>query len=1329
MATRVDLPPLPPFDPLSDPSSLSQRWKTWTKRFQMYLVATNITNDKQKRAMLLYQAGPATQEIFETLPDTGEDFDTALTKLNDYFAPKKNVDYEIFQFRQAVQAPGETVEQFATRLRKVAANCEFHDVNAEIKSAIIQHCHSKRLRRYALREETLTLDNLIAKARSLEISETQASGIEEKLAQGKSDKEEVNVIKGKPRKLHKTKPPTKPSKDSLSDTCRKCGLAWPHKGNPCPAKGQTCKKCGKPNHFARMCLTPTSQHKLQQSSNSQKTKLRQVTTVQEDCTSSSDDEYLYTLGKDKSKIPLVTVKINNVDVEMVIDTGASTDIIDEVAFEKINRNQNITLRPTTKRLFAYGSDEQLPVLGELIGDLTFKDNRQSVPLHVMKGKHGSLLSYKSAMALGILNIHVNKVVAESSQLDMLTRKFPSLFGGIGQLKDVSVKLHIDTSVQPVAQQPRRIPFHIRQKVESEIRNLAQKGIIEKVDGPTPWVSPLVVIPKQNGDIRICVDMRLANRAISRERHPMPTVDDLIHRLNGATVFSKLDLRSGYHQLTLAKESRYITTFATHKGLWRYTRLNFGTNSASEIFQKTIQDQLRDIPGSINISDDVIIFGKTQAEHDAALEAVCQKFASVNLTLNRKKCEFNKSSVTFFGFVFSSKGIAPDPKKVAAIKEAPAPTNTSGVRSFLGMATYCAKFIPKFSDVSEPLRQLTKKDQQFQWSAEHEHSFTQIKEFLTSAQVMAYFDPKKETELVTDASPTGLSAILMQNVPNSDEKRVVAYVSRTLTPVERRYSQTEREALAIVWAIEKLHLYLYGCHFRLITDCKPVQLIFSNPKSKPPARIERWNLRLQGYDFEVIHTAGNQNPSDYLSRHSNLEDESEKSGMAEHYVRFLSINAVPKAMTLDEIQQATAKDKTLQCVIHLMRNGWKKMNSLPEEHKEADLSELELFKRVQHELTVNDQSNIVLHKSRIVVPVELRERAVSLAHEGHQGIVKTKKLIREKVWFPNIDNFVKEAIDKCIACQANSPENKPDPLQMSPLPPAPWHTLHMDFCGPFPTGEYLFVVIDAYSRFPEVDIVHSTSASAIIPKLDRMFSTHGIPTVIRSDNGPPFTSHEIDQFMKENGIQLRRITPLWPQANSEAENFMKPLTKAIRSAHAEGKRWTKHLYRFLLNYRTTPHSTTGFPPAQLLFNRKVNNKLPQVSSTENTKLIEKDMKAKSKMKEKADKTRKAKSSTIKVGDAVLVKQRKQNKFSTRFNPNPFRVVKKNGTMITAHRNDMSITRNASHFKQVDPSLFHDQSEEEEDDEDVNSKDTNPVEDDPPPIRRSSRVRRPPERFGT
>ena len=177
-------------------------------------------------------------------------------------------------------------------------------------------------------------------------------------------------------------------------------------------------------------------------------------------------------------------------------------------------------------------------------------------------------------------------------------------------------------------------------------------------------------------------MRMANKAIDCERHPTPTVDDLIHTLNGATVFSKLDLRAGYHQLALAEESQYITMFATHKGLRRYARLNFGTNSASEMFQNVISNQIHDISGALNISDDVIIFGKTQAEHDIALHKVFRKFSEVNLTLNKRKCEFNKRSITFFGFGFSGQGISPDPKKVEAISNAKPPTTTSGVRSEL-----------------------------------------------------------------------------------------------------------------------------------------------------------------------------------------------------------------------------------------------------------------------------------------------------------------------------------------------------------------------------------------------------------------------------------------------------------------------------------------------------------------------------------------------------------------------------------------------------------------------------------------------------------------------
>ena len=929
------------------------------------------------------------------------------------FPPKKNVDYQVFQFRQAVQQPGETVDQFVTRLRKLAATCEFSDVAKEIKSAVIQNCLSKRLRRYALREDALTLDNLMAKARSLEASEMEASGMERKLPT-----EEANLVSQKQqskasRQMNKPTP-------SNNKTCRQCGLTWPHNAKPCPAKGQVCHKCGKQNHFARMCLTRVPQQQGQQS---------HVNQVTSDLDSSSDDEYLYVLSRDThgSKIPRMSVMINEIPVDMIIDTGASIDILDETAYHKVNYSGKITLKPSTKRLFAYGSKSQLHVIGSFEATGTFRNNRTVSTLHVLQGSHGSLLSYSTAVALGILDIQLHHI-SSTPMCEQLFRQYTSLFEGIGKLKGTKVQLHIDTKVTPVAQKARRIPFHLHKKVEHELKVLEEQHIIERVDGPTPWVSPLVLIPKKNGAVRICVDMRRANKAITRERYPTPTIDDLIHTLNGATVFSKLDLRSGYHQIVLAPQSRYITTFTTHQGLWRYCRLNFGTNSASEIFQKLINEQISDISGALNISDDVIIFGKTQADHDSALKAVFQKFAEVNLTLNKSKCEFNKQSISFFGFIFSEKGISPDPIKVESIEKALQPTTTHVVRSFLGMATYCAKFIPNFSDTSEPLRKLTKKDQPFLWGEEQERSFHAIKNLLTSTDVMAYFDPSKETALVTDASPSGLSAILMQSTPGMKDRQVVAYASRALTDVERRYSQTEREALAVVWAIEKLHLYLFGSHFKLLTDCKAIELIFNNPKSKPPARIERWNLRLQGYDFEVQHTKGNENPSDYLSRHTRLVGDNKQSTMAEEYVNLLTSQAVPKAMTLQEIQQVTTEDPTLQCLMHLTRTQeWHNLEKLSEQFKDADITELKLFKQVKDDLTINDQSNIMLRGSRIVIPKALRDRAISIAHEGHQGLVKTKKLLLEKIWFPRIDDSVKQKVNKCIACQANSSGNHPDPL--------------------------------------------------------------------------------------------------------------------------------------------------------------------------------------------------------------------------------------------------------------------------------------------------------------
>ncbi|XP_041372765.1 uncharacterized protein K02A2.6-like [Gigantopelta aegis] len=219
------------------------------------------------------------------------------------------------------------------------------------------------------------------------------------------------------------------------------------------------------------------------------------------------------------------------------------------------------------------------------------------------------MSFQTAEDLNIL--HISRII----QCDNICDEFPKLFEGIGKIKDQQVRLHVDESVLPKQQPHRSIPFHIGKDVEKELERLESVDIIEKVEGPTPWVSPIVAVPKKSGGIRICVDMREVNHAIKREKHIMPTIDVLINDLNGATVFSKLDLKAAYHQLELDPESRYLTTFSTHAGLRRYKRLSFGINTASEIFQNKISEIIQNVPGTKNLSGDIIVFGKTQYEHD------------------------------------------------------------------------------------------------------------------------------------------------------------------------------------------------------------------------------------------------------------------------------------------------------------------------------------------------------------------------------------------------------------------------------------------------------------------------------------------------------------------------------------------------------------------------------------------------------------------------------------------------------------------------------------------------------------------------------------------
>ena len=1268
MAKVLDLPAIPPFS-VTETSSLAQRWDKWTKSLEYYIRASGISDQKQKRAILLHLAGAEVQEIFETLPETGDDYKTALEKLTAHFNSCKNIAFERHVFRQATQKADETMDAYVTRLRTLSKTCEFGtSLDEMIRDQIIEKCASNALRRRLLRERELTLDNLLLIARSFELADRQALEIEQKF----DSSTHLNSIERQSESQQSRRNSAKHDNNNrLKSVCYCCGNEGHRaKDAQCPALNKTCRRCGKPGHFARVCRQTTRKPKNDWAN------ARQLEQSDDD---SSENECLFTLTANNvhhRSDSLHTLEIEHIPVQMLIDSGASVNVLDLETY-RLNARKGVQMMPTNLRVYAYGSTTPLNILGTVSGRVKCNSDEIVAKFVVVPNRHaGCLLGRQTATQLGLLRVGPQvSSINHAASPPTLRQQYPNVFDGVGKLTDYQQKISINDTIKPVAQSPRRIPFHVRKQVSAKLNELERLDIIEKVSGPTPWVSPLVVVPKSSGEIRVCVDMRQVNTAVIRERYPIPTIEESLQDLNGAAVFSKLDLKWGYHQIELDEKSRELTTFTTHDGLYRYKRLMFGISAAPEIYQHTIQQVLHGLPGVKNISDDIIVFGKDKSEHDKNLHGVLGRLQERGLTLNSEKCMFSVPEITFFGFDISARGIRPNNQSVEAIRNAPTPTNASEVRSFLGLASFCRRFIPDFSTIAYPLSELTRKAVQWSWTTTHQSAFDKLKAMLTSDCVMAHYDPAAPTQLRVDASPVGLGAILTQT--QLGVVRPVAYASRTLTAVERRYSQTEREALAVVWGCEKFHLYLYGTTFDLLSDHKPLEVIYS-PTSKPPARIERWGLRLQPYTFRLQYSPGATNPADMLSRLPLPNTVHRGRNIAEEYVHYIARNAVPKAMSLTQLQQATSQDPVLQQVHQSVVSGnWTKTK------------ETHPYFCVKDELTATE--SLLLRGSRIVIPASLQSTTLQLAHEGHQGIVRTKQLLREKVWWPGIDKDVEHLIRSCISCQAQSSQSCPQPLTMTEMPSRPWTVLHADLCGPFPSGESLLVLVDSCSRWPEVFILKSTTAAVIINRMKSCFAVHGLPEEIVTDNGPQFVAEEFDSYLRDHSITHRRVTPYWPQANSEVERFNRTLEKAIRAATTEGKDWKNEINTFLLNYRATPHCTTGKSPAVLLFGREIRTKLPSLNARTlpasqanvvDPTVLERDRCQKAKMKKYADEKRRAAPSNIKRGDRVLLKQERKNKLSTRYDPDPYVVVGTKGTsLLLKRRAQPEIMRNSSAVRKL------------------------------------------------
>ena len=600
-----------------------------------------------------------------------------------------------------------------------------------------------------------------------------------------------------------------------------------------------------------------------------------------------------------------------------------------------------------------------------------------------------------------------------------------------------------------------------------------------------------------------------------------------------------------------------------------------------------------------------------------------------------------------------------------------------------MANYCGRFIPNLATLSEPLRQLTKNSQQWEWTKKTQEAFQDVKSALLAEETMVYFDPRRKTELIVDASPVGLGAVLLQD-KNKGTWCPVAYASRALTNTETRYAQIEREALAIRWACKHFHLYLCGQAFTVVTDHKPLVPLFTGTARNGPPRIERWAVQLQPYSFEVVYRPGTNNPADYLSRHPAAEagkmSEEEIDAGAEDFIKMVSAQACPVALTAREIGEATALDPSLQRVQEaLPMRKWTRFLEGVKGLTAVEQATRNQIWRVKDELSASGDG-LVLRGRKIVLPYSLWDRAVELAHQGHQGMAKTKARLRSKIWFAGMDKMVEDKIRQCHSCLITGEAAVTAPVITEPGCEKPWTCLSMDF-GSFPDGRLTAVLIDDFTKFPVVELVESTAFSHVKRVLDKVFALMGTPVEIRTDNGPPFQGHEFQSYLRTLNIKHRRTTPLWPQANGEVERFMRTINRTMRIAVDTGEDQEQALQQFLKAYRQTPHSTTGCAPSDALLRRDLRDVIPAGPKWKPARIDKAGCQEKRRItNEKASHTRRAAVPSLVVGEQVVVKDRHPGwKFRTRFEQEPWTVTRVKGTMVTATRHNQSVTRNVSWFK--------------------------------------------------
>ena len=1179
MAGILQLQPLEQFSFLHP-----EQWPRWKQRFDQFRLASGLIAESEERqiSMLLYSMGPDAQDVLETTSITAEEkarFDSVVSKFDEYFGVRKNVIFERAQFNLRKQQAGETGEQYILALYAHAAKCGYTDQTQkerDIRDRLVVGIRDTQLSRRMQLDPLLTLDN--AKKHVLQTEAVQET--HKKLAAGDSRDNPVEVDsvtwkkdkRGTPRggdrhvQRHRQRSQfRKNDRDQKSSpsVCTRCGKE-PHSRRVCPARDAECHKCGKRGHFSAQCRSKNVISNVSLEPGAGQGKDVPV-----------DTGFLDSLTAAETSGPAVwnvTVFVDKQAVTFKVDTGAEVTAISDFSYRQL---KGIHLN-TASRVLCGPDHSRLKVLGQFKSTLGVKERTIQQDIFVVKGLKSNLLGLPAIQALQ-LAARLDSV--EQSYRDQIISEYPGIFHGLGTLGE-PYKIDIDPDAKPYAIfTPRRVPYPLQDKVKQELSKMETLGVISKVEDSTEWCAGMVAVPKKSGGIRICVDLKPLNESVKRQPHPLPTVESILSQLSGAKIFSKLDANSGFWQIPLSPESRPLTTFLTPFGRYHFNKLPFGLSSAPELFQKRMGKLLEGLDGVVCLIDDVLIFAADKEEHDLRLRAVLNRMAEAGTTLNMEKCVFQQTELKFLGHVLNQDGVSPDPEKTRAIALMPAPEGVPALRRFLGMVNHLGKFSHRLSELTKPLRDLLSAKNSWSWGPDQDRAFQEVKEELSRPTVLALYSPQVETKVSADSSSFGLGAVLLQRQTSDSAWKPVAYASRALTETEGRYAQVEKEALACTWAAEKFSDYLLGKHFTMETDHKPLVSLLGNKNlDNLPPRVLRFRLRLSRFLYSVEHVPGKSiYTADTLSRSLAPSTDSDGAVSSRDVNCFIDAIITSLPASTDRLQTykaAQEEDQICKQIITYCKQGW------PE--KQVRSKQFNSYWGARHKFTIVD--GLLLYGSCIVIPSSLQAETLDKIHTGHLGVQKCLSRAKTSVWWPGMTGQLKRKIQECRECREHLVQRK-EPLIPSKLPAYPWEEVGADLFHL--RGVTYLLVVDYCSKFPELIKLTSTTASNVINALKAVFARHGIPSCLRSDNGPQFDCSEMEAFATSYGFKHRTSSPRFPQSNGQVERAVQTIKNLLRKSD--------DLFLSLLVYRSTPLRWCGRSPAELCMGRKLSTNLPQLQS--------------------------------------------------------------------------------------------------------------------------------------